>query len=417
MKNIEELIENLKKIDIKESEITVLDILNKSHYDENFISDWLAFIFNPEINGIGNKPICCLINSLDISKCNVKNEDIKIKWSDSIKEVNYTINEQKFISIEREKVIDDNKRIDVLIKYSNTWIIIENKINSMENGTQTRNYYKYIMKKKKEAEKELTSGKINVIFIYLKPNYNKSEPSDENFIPLTFSQLFMQICKMNEHDYNEKEIYKYKYLEELERMMKNYMKEEEFDLNNIAIKTYINYSKEIASIKEQYINNNKILVQKIVTEIENLFNKDNGYEINKKNNDTLIQIGRTTWKNGNKNGYFNGIHYEVNFIEKNNILGFDNVELSIALHIEENINNIELEKLNKETNIGKIPKDRLNAYDYQKDKLIEYTEKYNFTNEKFINQSIEKIINRLESIDKEYCKKIDSVFGELLLEE
>lgn len=417
MKNIEELIENLKKIDIKESEITVLDILNKSHYDENFISDWLAFIFNPEINGIGNKPICCLINSLDISKCNVKNEDIKIKWSDSIKEVNYTINEQKFISIEREKVIDDNKKIDVLIKYSNTWIIIENKINSMENGTQTRNYYKYIMKKKKEAEKELTSGKINVIFIYLKPNYNKSEPSDENFIPLTFSQLFMQICKMNEHDYNEKEIYKYKYLEELERMMKNYMKEEEFDLNNIAIKTYINYSKEIASIKEQYINNNKILVQKIVTEIENLFNKDNGYEINKKNNDTLIQIGRTTWKNGNKNGYFNGIHYEVNFIEKNNILGFDNVELSIALHIEENINNIELEKLNKETNIGKIPKDRLNAYDYQKDKLIEYTEKYNFTNEKFINQSIEKIINRLESIDKEYCKKIDSVFGELLLEE
>lgn len=417
MKSIEELIENLKKIDIKGSEITVLDILNKSHYDENFISDWLAFIFNPEINGMGNKPICSLINSLDISKSNVQNKDIKIGWSNDIKEFKDTINEQKFIGIEREKVIDDNKRIDVLIKYSNTWIIIENKINSMENGTQTRNYYKYIMKKKKEAEKELTSGKINVIFIYLKPNYNKSEPSDENFIPLTYSQLFMQICKINEHDYNEKEMYKYKYLEELERMMKNYMKEEEFDLNNIAIKTYINYSKEIASIKEQYSNNNKILVQKIVTEIENLFNKDNGYEINKKNNDTLIQIGRTTWKNGNKNGYFNGIHYEVNLIEKNNILGFDNVELSIALHIEENINNIELEKLNKETNIGKIPKDRLNAYDYEKDKLIEYTEKYNFTNEKFINQSIEKIINRLESIDKEYCKKIDSVFGELLLEE
>lgn len=417
MKSIEELIENLKKIDIKGSEITVLDILNKSHYDENFISDWLAFIFNPEINGMGNKPICSLINSLDISKSNVQNKDIKIGWSNDIKEFKDTINEQKFIEIEREKVIDDNKRIDVLIKYSNTWIIIENKINSMENGTQTRNYYKYIMKKKKEAEKELTSGKINVIFIYLKPNYNKSEPSDENFIPLTYSQLFMQICKINEHDYNEKEMYKYKYLEELERMMKNYMKEEEFDLNNIAIKTYINYSKEIASIKEQYSNNNKILVQKIVTEIENLFNKDNGYEINKKNNDTLIQIGRTTWKNGNKNGYFNGIHYEVNLIEKNNILGFDNVELSIALHIEENINNIELEKLNKETNIGKIPKDRLNAYDYEKDKLIEYTEKYNFTNEKFINQSIEKIINRLESIDKEYCKKIDSVFGELLLEE
>lgn len=412
MKSIEELIENLKKIDIKGSEITVLDILNKSHYDENFISDWLAFIFNPEINGIGNKPICSLINSLDISKSNVQNKDIKIGWSNDIKEFKDTINVQKFIGIEREKVIDDNKRIDVLIKYSNTWIIIENKINSMENGTQTRNYYKYIMKKKKEAENELTSGKINVIFIYLKPNYNKSEPSDENFIPLTYSQLFMQICKINEHDYNEKEIYKYKYLEELERMMKNYMKEEEFDLNNIAIKTYINYSKEIASIKEQYINNNKILVQKIVTEIENLFNKDNGYEINKKNNDTLIQIGRTTWKNGNKNGYFNGIHYEVNFIEKNNILGFDNVELSIALHIEENINDIELEKLNKETNIGKIPKDRLNAYDYEKDKLIEYTEKYNFTNEKFINQSIEKIINRLKSIDKEYCKKIDSVFEE-----
>ncbi len=416
MKSIEELIENLKKIDIKGSEITVLDILNKSHYDENFISDWLAFIFNPEINGMGNKPICSLINSLDISKSNVQNEDIKIGWSNDIKEFKDTVNEQKFIGIEREKVIDDNKRIDVLIKYSNTWIIIENKINSKENGTQTRNYYRYIMKKKKETEKELTSGKINVIFIYLKPNYNKSEPSDENFIPLTYSQLFMQICKINEYDYNEKEMYKYKYLEELERMMKNYMKEEEFDLNNIAIKTYINYSKEIASIEEQYSNNNKILVQKIVTEIENLFNKDNRYEINKKNNDTLIQIGRITWKNENKNGLFNGIHYEVSL--KNNILGFDNVELSIALHIEGNINNKELEKL-KEINIGKMPKDRINdnedrisAYDYEKDEKVRYTEKYNFTNEKFINQSIEKIINRLESIDKEYCKKIDSVFEE-----
>lgn len=282
----------------------------------------------------------------------------------------------------------------------------------MENGTQTRNYYKYIMKKNKETEKELTSSKINVIFIYLKPNYNKSEPSEENFIPLTYKQLFMQICKINEDEYKEKEIYKYKYLEELERMMKNYMKEEEFDLSNIAIKTYINYRKEIASIEEQYSKNNRILVQKIVTEIENLFYKDNGYEINKKNNDTLIQIGKTIWKNENKNGYFNGIHYEVNFIEKNNILGFDNVELSIALHIEENINDIELEKLHKKINIGKRPKDRLNAYDYEKDKIIEYTEKYNFTNEKFINKSIEKIINILENIDKEYCKKLDSVFGE-----
>ena len=250
MKRIEELIENLKKIDINESKITILDILNKSHYDENFISDWLAFIFNPEINGIGNKTIFSLINSLDISKSNIQNEDIKKEWSYNIKELKDTINEQKFIGIEREKVIDDNKRIDVLIKYSNTWIIIENKINSMENGTQTRNYYKYIMKKKKETEKELTSSKINVIFIYLKPNYNKSEPSEENFIPLTYKQLFMQICKINEDEYKEKEIYKYKYLEELERMMKNYMKEEEFDLSNIAIKTYINYRKEIASIEE-----------------------------------------------------------------------------------------------------------------------------------------------------------------------
>ena len=96
-------------------------------------------------------------------------------------------------------------------------------------------------------------------------------------------------------------------------------------------------------------------------------------------------------------------------MEKNNILGFDNVELKIALHIEDNIKDMELEKLNKEINIGK--KEKLKAYDYEKNKLIEYKEKYNFTNEKFINQSIEKIINRLESIDKEYCKKIDSVFG------
>ena len=43
----------LEKIQVEPKKYTILDIINKK-YDENIISNWLSFLFNANINGIGN---------------------------------------------------------------------------------------------------------------------------------------------------------------------------------------------------------------------------------------------------------------------------------------------------------------------------------------------------------------------------
>ena len=49
----------------------MLDVIDKV-YDENIISNWLSFIFNADINGIGNEPVQALLKSL---KCKIHLEN------------------------------------------------------------------------------------------------------------------------------------------------------------------------------------------------------------------------------------------------------------------------------------------------------------------------------------------------------
>jgi hypothetical protein len=137
----------LEKIQVEPQKYTILDVIDKV-YDENIISNWLSFIFNADINGIGNEPVQALLKSL---KCEISLEN------------------QQFIDINREETTNDNKRMDLVIRYSDTWIIIENKICSFEHDDQTEKYFDYIEEKTKGENVE------EIVYVYLRPDWNSQK--------------------------------------------------------------------------------------------------------------------------------------------------------------------------------------------------------------------------------------------------
>ncbi|MFW6016382.1 MAG: PD-(D/E)XK nuclease family protein [bacterium] len=97
---------------------TILSFLNKK-YHENTINDYLAYVLNPNKNGIGIKPLYNLISHFD--------DDLVL---DNLDETTIEVN--------REYSFYNGSRIDILIKINNDLVIgMENKVNSKERGERT----------------------------------------------------------------------------------------------------------------------------------------------------------------------------------------------------------------------------------------------------------------------------------------
>ena len=201
---LKEFDKDFSKIKVIPLKSTFLDVINKTH-DENIVSNWLSFIFNPDENGIGNKPIELLLNSVGCE---------------------YELENDNFKEIHREETTDNGrKRMDIVIKYSKLWIIIENKIDSFEHDKQTEKYFNYIEEKRKNERKK----RIRAEYIYLRPDWN--QPDDENvptkkfngkegFRNLFYSELIKQLKKINTSDYKESE--KFEYLKEFIKVGEKY---------------------------------------------------------------------------------------------------------------------------------------------------------------------------------------------------
>lgn len=139
-------------------------------FDENFISDYLAYILDPSENGIGNSPLVKLIrkfkNYKDITLKNIDRDDI---------------------NIHREYTFNTNKRIDLLIELGNELVIgIENKIHSSEGYSQTNSYANSI-------EEEFSE--IDSLMIYL--TLDGSIASSPSFRPLSYYSLLNLIKDIN----------------------------------------------------------------------------------------------------------------------------------------------------------------------------------------------------------------------------
>jgi hypothetical protein len=154
----------LPYVDIKKSiKLFTIPEIFKRESDENFISDYLAFILDPKKNGIGAEPLKRII-----SYCNPEYDVDRLEF--------------KRCSVERGKYLDEENRIDLLITIGKYLIVaIENKIYSKERENQTIDYYNAIDRAYKDIDDKL--------FILLAAE-ESTKPSSEYFKLLTYSKLY-----------------------------------------------------------------------------------------------------------------------------------------------------------------------------------------------------------------------------------
>lgn len=366
-------IEELRKIKYSKRKFDFFDIIAPK---ETLISSWLAFLFNPNLNGIGDLTIKKLLESL-----NLDNE--------------YDIDTMNFVNTYTEKP----DRIDILIKYNKLLIVIENKIDSYEHNNQTERYFKFI-------EDENQNNK-DVIYIYLKPNYNKSLPTklyDKNnngFRVLTYKELLNSLKTINESDYKEKD--KYKYLKEFLISGERFMKNEEIEYTD-SIKFYIENETILNQLNNEYNELNKKINTKLRFDILNyLKNLNNEYETNMDENSVakasnFIQYYLPNWKNENHDG----IHFEI-LINKGKILSKKAI-VRVVLHIEDHIQG---ELLNK------LEKNGFKKNTYYNGKKVEYIlTNLDFTSNEKYEESKNKIIEKLELLVNKYEDTINKIIND-----
>ena len=354
--------EEFSKIDISERKFDFFDIIPPK---EVLISKWLDFILNPKINGIGNKPLQLLI----------KLAGSNLNLDDYIFEDSYT-----------ELVTNNQKRMDIVLKYNGLWIVIENKIDSLEHDDQTNEYFTYINETKDNNE---------VIYIYLKPNYNKSKPINDHFNIVTYDKFINELNTIKKEDYIDYN--KYKYLNEFIFSGGRFIKNQEIEITD-SLKFYIKQIDKFTAIEDEYNSKNKILFNKICDEIIYCTNAlDKQYKCYKSGN--YIQIYKTNWSNEKHNG----VHFEIVF-DNSKILGRQ-LNGSIVLHIEDNISEQQLANF-KSIN---ITKDGLQAYlNNEKIKQKVYLD---FTSSESIDESINKIKVALLNFISKYENVIDNIMG------
>lgn len=367
--NFEEL---LKKIKIVKKDVNFFDIISPK---ETIVSEWLSFIFDPSINGVGNLTVNKLLEAVNIE---------------------YNLDELRFINIDTEVTTNKSQRMDIVIKYDGLWIIIENKIDSEETGNQTEEYYKYIESIKDNNE---------VIYIYLKPNYNKSIPkksfdNNEGFRVLTYSELLKKLKQINEFDYYEK--YKYKYLHEFLVSGDRFMKNEKLEYNE-AVRFYINNKQKMEEIEREYKKQNRRLYEKIRYDLLSIINKSpNKYKTDDDKSIALrnyIQYYKDGWRNENHQG----AHFELLF--KDDKILSNNTKCDVVLHLEHNLTQEDLEKFKSKG----ITKNRSLAFDNKKNSSISYRIDLDFSSNANYEISLKKIAQTLQNLISEYENIIDEV--------
>lgn len=162
-------------INILSSHPVFLSVIQKE-FHENYVSRLLAYTIGKD-NSLSEKIVRCY---------HKKNTDF------SIKEIQ---------SIECEKTISNQKRIDIFVRLidnsdNNINIIIENKLLSHEHNLQTQKYSKWLNSFYPQSNNEN-------IFIYLKPSWNASEAVDNCFLSITYNQLLSLIADSTDYIIND----------------------------------------------------------------------------------------------------------------------------------------------------------------------------------------------------------------------
>lgn len=294
-----ELQKKLNNIQEKKTPKTFLAVLDKT-YNEVIISKYLAYFLDER------KTSRTIIEN--ILKQTSKNESVD--FVELLESAN-------FESIETEIPISRKDRLDILIKYSNFWIVIENKIYAFESkDEQTVNYEKQI--------KNANTNKLPVKFIYLKPEFNKSKPSNPKFREFLYKDLVELFQQLNKDDLKDQE--NYIYLQDFIKHIKEFlMKDNNLFTDKETLEFYLENKSKIDYIINVYQEESRKIRNFIV---ENIVSEFPGFKVY--DTAAFIQIFKDHWENYEHNG----IHFEILPNKSFDELLGGKIELKFTLHNE-----------------------------------------------------------------------------------
>ena len=240
-----------------------MDVIGKVD-DENIISNWLAFLLDSERIGT-SKPFEVFCKAIGVEV-------------------------EKSQSVRREYYLDNKRRIDIVIKTDHYWLVIENKINSRENNEQTRAYAERIREEIKN-ENENESGDITVRFLYLKPTYNVSTPSEKDFYTLEYIDLLACFEKVTEEDFPQKTTYIY-FSEFLKLIRERYVMNTELNFGE-GTRLYTEAQATIRQIEREFVADCEIVLEKLKKALREVFPEDEGWLV--LDHQDYIQFRKQTW--------------------------------------------------------------------------------------------------------------------------
>ena len=351
--------QSLQSVNLKgeEANYNFLDVIKKVD-NENIISEWLAFLFDAKKCGSA-LPLKNFCNYIDID----------LVGSD--------------VEIEREYTLDNRRRIDILIKLENAWIVIENKINSAECNEQTVDY-------ELKIRNETIGQNVSLKYVYLKPTYNKSNPTNKVFNIMTYGELVKIWGNINKDDFIPPENHVY-FSEFMKLIQERYAmsKELQFDENT---KLYIQYSQQFSAVENSFNASCQVVKEKLVNKLNNIFTAEEGWVISFHaeyiqfykaywGSELHFEIGTWPWQRSYKNVSFNR-------------LIANDVEIQYCLHAERKQAEIYGAKFKDiETNNGNLFS----------------TKHYNFDNEDNCIASLNDIAERLQRIKDVVAPIIDDI--------
>lgn len=348
---LEKLNRKLKRIKIKKIPTTFLSMIDKS-FDEVTISKCLAYLISPEYASL--KVIEQLLNiAVNI------NDDAKFQELIAEEETIYE-------GVEVEEAISSRSRVDILIRFSTFWIVIENKINSQENNEQTNKYVEDIRHK----------TDLPVKFLCLKPQYNKCEFANPKFSTITYNQLIEILKGITKYDLDDAEnmLYIDDFIKHAEVF---FMNENELQINE-DVEVYLENKKIIDDMLKTYKKQCELVRNKLEQEVVARFGED--YEVYCSKNG-FLQVWKKNWDNENHMG----IHYEI-LCDFNSMINYE-TEVKFAIH-----NEMRTRKKYPEISHGQV-----------------CMKKYNLSDSKNIEESLNKIVNELYRLAENNNKKIDEL--------
>lgn len=197
---------------------------------EVYITQWITFFLDPYLNNGWYGMLNALLTFYHREVLNDKSFNDTIDGN---------------VTVHPEYIFNDGRRIDILVSTKKYLIAIENKLWSEEQIDQTKDYSKSL---EQLLNEENYKGK-NLVCLYLKPKYNKSNAEEKYFKNITYGQLYGELEK-SEQPYDERT----KWLFE---EFKTYIGEELMETYPVCsdrVNEYKNYYRIIDPIKMEFDN-------------------------------------------------------------------------------------------------------------------------------------------------------------------